>query len=154
MPVDFLDIAPLEAEVHVATIPGRDGTPKEVRIFPIDNTALARLARRTAELRALFRSDLTGEQRLMIYYEFAPQVIAAALGKLGDKAYEAAVERMKPGDRRALLNAVFAVSFGTKDEEDEGDDNPPKGGEAARDAANDNAPSPPQSNSSEQTATE
>jgi len=138
MPVDFLDIAPLEAEVHVATLTGRDGAPQEVRVFPVDNTTLAKLARRIPEMRALFREDVTREIRLINYFEFAPQIIAAGLGKLGDKAYEQAAERMSPVDRRNLLDAIFDISFGAKKEEDaEGD--PPLGRGDAAEPANDNS---------------
>lgn len=145
--VDFLDVAPLEPETHVATITGRDGAPQEVRIYPVDNTALAKLARVIPELRALFRSDIPAEHRMLLYYEFAPHIIAAGLGKLGDKEYVAAAERMEAPNRRALFNAIFNLSFSSKEDEKEGEDKRPLPDGETGEAANDNAPSPPQSNS-------
>lgn len=110
--VDFLSIAPPETRKELVTVLDHQGKEQQVEIQPIDNTDIAKLARKHPGLRDLFRQNAADEQRMVALVEHMPAIVAAALGHLGDAEYEAAAKRLPQAESQKLIDRIMEISFG------------------------------------------
>jgi hypothetical protein len=118
--VDFLDIAPKEVRKETVTVKDQEGQDREVEIYPIDASDLAKLARRFPSLRAIFAKGAPEDLQAMALAEHWPAIIAASLGHLGEEPYELAAKRYQPDQRDRLGKAIMALSFPKAAEEEPG----------------------------------
>jgi hypothetical protein len=116
--VDFLSIAPPETRKEVVAILDHQGAERQVEIQPVDNSDIAKLARKHPGLRDLFKQNAANEQRMVAFIEHMPAIVAAALGHLGDEKYEAAAKRLAPAESQKLIDRIMEISFGSGGEKE------------------------------------
>ena len=129
MKVDFLDIAPKEVRSATVTVKDQQGSDREVEIFAIDVSDLAKLARKNPAMLPLFAKGAPDALQAIALAEHLPTVIAAGLGHLGDPVYEAAAKRFPHDEQQKLGEAIMDLSFPnrkkpTDDAGGEGGDDP------------------------------
>jgi hypothetical protein len=110
---DFLDILPPE-RTETITVFGH-----EFPIKPLKNSVIASIARRFPELRKSLFKDAPEDFRGLAMMEAMPAIVAAGLGMLGDKAFEAAIEaRLPQPEMMRIGGAIMALTYPSPEEAD------------------------------------
>ncbi len=110
---DFLDILPPE-RTETITVFGH-----EFPIRPLKNSVIAIIARRFPELRKSLFKEAPEDFRGLAMMEAMPAIVAAGLDKLGDKAFEAAIEaRLPQPEMMRIGGAIMALTYPAPEDTD------------------------------------